>query len=117
MDTTVPVPSEEERQRSYALLKQQVAERTRALSTLLSVQQAITSRLETQEVLQMIADGARLLTGSLFAGVYLLDGENMHLAVMSVAIDQPEIQARPANISTGYSIPIGQSLAKTAVQQ
>ena len=50
MDTT---PEEE----SCRSTEQRLAERTRELAMLLSVQQAITSRLDRQEVLQMIAFG------------------------------------------------------------
>jgi signal transduction histidine kinase len=96
---------------SYAVMEQRLVEQNRELATLLSVQQAITSRLERQEVLQMIADGARQLTESQFAGVYLLDGELMRLAVMSFNCEN-----QPVDIGTGYSIPLNQSMARLAIQ-
>ena len=105
MDTS----AEQEQPRST---EQRLAERTRELATLLSVQQAISSRLERQEVLQMIADGARQLVSSLHAGVYLLEGDMLRLAVLS--LDPSVVQQ--TNISAGYSIPLNQSVGRIAIE-
>lgn len=116
MAPTEKAPSEEELHRLYELMEQRVADRTLELSTLLTVQQAISSRLEMQDVLQMIADGARQLTGGQFAGVYLLEGEKMRLAVMSVNINPGALEGPPPDIGPGYTMPFHQSLAQTAVE-
>jgi signal transduction histidine kinase len=51
--------------------------------TLFSVQQAITSRLEMDEVLQMISDEARRLTNTDISAVYLLKGDELEIAYVS----------------------------------
>jgi signal transduction histidine kinase/PAS domain-containing protein len=68
---------------AYALVEQRVTERTRELSTLLNVQQAISSRLNVQSVLQLIADEARHLTNTALSGVYLMEENELCLAVIS----------------------------------
>ena len=103
------VTPEEELRRS---IEQLLAERTRELATLLSVQQAITSRLDRQEVLQMIADGACQLIDCDGALVYLVDGEMLRLAVLSPKPDP----AQPLGVDIGYTMPIKQSLAGLALQ-
>ncbi len=105
MDAT----SEAELRRSTELL---LAERTRELATLLSVQQAITSRLDRQEVLQMIADGACQLIDCDGALVYLVDGEMLRLAVLSPRPDP----AQPLGVGIGYTMPIKKSLAGLALK-
>jgi signal transduction histidine kinase len=104
--------TEEELRGAYALMEQRLADQARELATLLSVQQAITSRLDRQEVLQMIADGARQLISSLHAGVYLLDGDMLRLAVLSL---DPTV-VRQTTISAGYSIPLSQSVGRIAIE-
>jgi hypothetical protein len=47
------------------------------------VQQAITSRLDPDTVLQMIADEARRLTNTAMSAVYLLEGEDLVISVIS----------------------------------
>ena len=105
MDTS----AEQEQPRST---EQRLAERTRELATLLSVQQAISSRLERQEVLQMIADGARQLIDCIATVVYLVDGDLMRLAVMSL---DPQADKK-VDIPIGYAIPLSQSLARFAIE-
>lgn len=87
-------------------------DQARELAMLLSVQQAITSRLDRKDVLQMIADGARQLTHSLYTGVYLLDGDLMRLAVFSA--DPGMGQASP--LPLGYAIPVKQAIAREAFE-
>ncbi len=72
-----------ERVMSRQLLEQRVAERTDELQTLLSVQQAITSRLEAEAVLQMVVDEGRRLTSAQRAIVWMLDGDMLEIAVIS----------------------------------
>ncbi len=98
--------------RSPSRIEQQLEAQNRELATLLSVQQAITSHLDRQEVLQMIADGARQLTGSAGTAVYLLEDDLLHLAVLS---DDPDSMNQP-NLSVGYTIPLKQSLGQVAFE-
>ncbi len=93
-------------------LEQRLEAQNRALATLLSVQQAITSRLERQEVLQMIADGARQLTGSNGTAVYLLEGDMLRLAVLSDCLEAVSHNG----LYIGYRLPLEQSLGRVAFE-
>jgi signal transduction histidine kinase len=97
---------------THTAIEQRLEAQNRALATLLSVQQAITSRLDRQNVLQMIADGARQLTHSNGTGVYLLEGELLRLAVLS---DEPESDHN-SGLHVGYTIPLDQSLGRIAFE-
>jgi signal transduction histidine kinase len=97
-----PQPSVEER----------LEAQNRELATLLSVQQAITSRLDRQEVLQMIANGARQLTHNNGTAVYLLEGDILRLAVLS---DDPDTGFQ-SGLFVGYTIPLNQSLGRVAFE-
>ena len=99
-------------QPSYALIEQRLETQNRELATLLSVQQAITSRLDRQAVLRMIADGARQLTHSHGTAVYLLEGEVLRLAMLS---DDPDVGSRH-NLYIGYTMPLKQSLGRVAFE-
>lgn len=72
-----------ERVMSRQHLEQRVAERTDELQTLLSVQQAITSRLDAEAVLQMVVNEGRRLTSAQRAVVWMLDGDMLELAVIA----------------------------------
>lgn len=72
-----------ERVMSRQHLEQRVEERTDELQTLLSVQQAITSRLDAEAVLQMVVDEGRRLTSAQRAVVWMLDGDMLEIAVIS----------------------------------
>ena len=104
--------SEDPLQRSHALIEQRLEAQNRELATLLSVQQAITSRLDRQNVLQMIADGARQLTNSNGTAVYLLEGDLLRLAVLS---NHPDPSYQP-DLAVGYTIPLKQSLGQAAFE-
>ena len=100
---------------AYQQLEQRVTERTLALSqradevqTLFNVQQAINSRLDPDIVLQMIADEARRLTHTAMAAVYLRQGEELVITVVSGQVD-------PALI--GYRLPLDGSAAGQALRQ
>lgn len=93
-------------------IEQRLEAQNRELATLLSVQQAITSRLDRQNVLQMIADGARQLTRSNGTSVYLLEGDMLRLAVLS---DDPDSVHKP-DLFVGYTIPLKQSLGRVAFE-
>ena len=72
-----------ERVMSRQHLEQRVEERTDELQTLLSVQQAITSRLDAEAVLQMVVDEGRRLTSAQRAVVWMLDGDMLEIAVIA----------------------------------
>ncbi len=93
-----------ENARLYSATKQHADE----LETLFAVQQAITSRLEPDAVLQLIADEARRLTDSRLSLVYLPDGENLRVAVLS--------GDHESDIFVGYQMPIAQSVAGLSLQ-
>jgi signal transduction histidine kinase len=97
---------------SHELTEQRLEAQNRALATLLSVQQAITSRLDRQSVLQMIADGARQLIHSHGTAVYLVEGDVLRLAVLS---DYPDTDPQQS-LYVGYTIPLKQSLGQVAFE-
>jgi signal transduction histidine kinase/putative methionine-R-sulfoxide reductase with GAF domain len=68
-----------ENARLYAVARQRADE----AQTLFAVQQAITSRLKGADVLKMIANEARRLTDTLQGAVYLLDGDEFVISVIS----------------------------------
>lgn len=65
---------------AYQTLEQRVEERTDELRTLLSVQQAITSRLDPEMVLQIVVDEVCRLTNAQQATVLMLDGDQLEVA-------------------------------------
>ncbi len=105
--------SKEELTGSHASIEQRLEEQNRELATLFSVQQAITSHLDRQEVLQMIADGAQQLTHSNGTAVYLLEGDALRLAVLS---SHDPASANQPDLYVGYTIPLKQSLGQIALE-
>lgn len=109
-DITEQVLAERERERaldelrrSHDEIERHVANRTRELTTLVTVQQALTSSLKAEEVLQIIADEARLLTDARIATVFLPEGDELVLKV--VASDAP------TGLMLGYRLPMDASVA------
>ena len=78
------------------------------METLLTVQQAITSRLDPDAVLQLIADGARRLTNTQLSLVFLLEGDYLRIAVLS--------GRHSPNIFVGYHVPAAQSVAGISIR-
>jgi len=78
------------------------------LETLLAVQQAITSRLEPQSVLQLVADAAHRLTNTRLGIVYLLDGDQLRVAVLS--------GNHNGDLFVGYRMPTADSIAGLAIR-
>jgi signal transduction histidine kinase len=105
-------PSVESPDRPSNDIERRLEAQNHELATLLSVQQAITSRLDRQAVLQMIADGARQLTNSHGTAVYLVEGSLLRLAVLS---DFPADGNTPG-LYVGYTLPIEQSLGRVAFE-
>jgi PAS domain S-box-containing protein len=78
------------------------------LETLLAVQQAITSRLETHSVLQLVADAAHRLTATRLGIVYLIDRDDLRVAVFS--------GSHNGELFVGYRMPVADSVAGLAIQ-
>lgn len=78
------------------------------LETVLAVQQAITSLLDSDAVLQLIADEARRLTAARLSLVYLLEGDNLRVAAISGDYG--------LEIGVGYQTPVAQSMAGLSIQ-
>lgn len=82
--------------------------------TLLAVQQVLTSRLDPDAVLQLIAEEACRLTGASFGTVFLRDGDALRVAVLSPSTtdngtEQPlsALTSEPEHaIYVGYRMPI-----------
>lgn len=95
-----------ELQRSHEAVEQRVDERTRELKTLMTVQQALTSSLNHNEVLHVIAEEARRLTHTQVGGVFLPQGDKLLLAALS--------SEHPIDVEVGYSISLTDSITGTA---
>ncbi|MCB0166992.1 MAG: PAS domain S-box protein [Anaerolineae bacterium] len=93
-----------ERRRAEATLQKAYAEQEQ----ILAVQQAVTSRLDLEAVLQMIAAAARRLTGARLSLLYLLEAGHLRLAVVS--------GAENVDIPADYSVPLTGSAAGQALQ-
>ena len=76
------------------------------LKTMFSVQQAITSRLELDTVLQLIADEAKRLTHSSRTAVFMVDGNDLVLSVFS---------GQDTARFVGYRLPIDKTFAGKAL--
>ena len=81
--------------------------RAEELQTLLDVQQAISSWLDSQKVLQMIADQACRLTGAEMGAVYLLKDTYLEVSVVSGSAE---------NALLGIQIPLDCSLAGDSIR-
>jgi GAF domain-containing protein len=77
-----------------ARLYAEVRQRADEVQTLFAVQQAITSRLEADSVLQIIANEARRLTNTTLSVVSLLHGQELEAAVLSGEVHTPMLGLR-----------------------
>lgn len=85
-----------------AQLYVETSRRVDEVETLLAVQQAITSRLDLDSIMKLIADEARRLTSSKTSISFLLEGDELVISVVSgEAID---------NAFVGYRMPVENSL-------
>lgn len=66
-----------------AKLYNETVKKADEIRTMFNIQQAITSRLELDVVLKLIADEARRLTNAHYTAVFLVDGESLVLSVFS----------------------------------
>lgn len=96
----------DELQLSHEEVEQRVDERTRELKTLMTVQQALTSSLNHNEVLHVIAREARRLTHTQVGGVFLPQGDKLLLTALS--------SEHPIDVEVGYSISLTDSITGTA---
>jgi PAS domain S-box-containing protein len=90
-----------------ARLYQETERRAEESETLFTVQQAITSKLEMDDTLQMISDEARRLTGADISAVYLLEGGALVIAYVSGEV--------PDKIR-GYRLDLNDSIAGRVIQ-
>ncbi|NLD50326.1 MAG: GAF domain-containing sensor histidine kinase [Clostridiaceae bacterium] len=64
-------------------LYKETVKRADEMKTMLSIQQAITSRLNLEDVLKLIADEARRLTKAISTMVFLVDGDELVISAFS----------------------------------
>lgn len=81
--------------------------RAKESEALFSVQQAITSRLDMDEILQMIADEGRRLTNTDISAVYLLEGDELEISYVSGDV--------PDSIR-GYRLDVDDSIAGKVIK-
>ena len=98
---------EQERQVELRDLYDKANRRADEMQTLYTVQQAITSRLDPDTVLQLIADEARRLTNTTMSTVFLVDNEELEISVLSGDVDRKLL---------GYRVPVGKSVSGYALQ-
>jgi signal transduction histidine kinase len=97
-----------ERTLAHLKLEARVRARTRELTTLFEVQQAITRRLDPDDVMQLVADEARQLTASQRAIVFLLEDDEFRIAADSAEGSGETL--------VGHRMPAAGSLTETAIQ-
>ncbi len=103
----------DELRQSHERIEQRVANRTHELMTLINVQQALASRLDTQEILQLIADESRRLTSTDISALFMPDQDGLSLAVLSTeyAVDiEPGYRMSLTDSVTGRAFATGQVL-------
>lgn len=91
---------------SHQSIEQGIQERTRKLETVIRVQQTLTSSLNIQDVLQVIAREARRLTRADVGAVFLPENDNLVLAALS--------SKTPLDIDIGYRISLADSITGTS---
>lgn len=81
---------------------------TDELETLLTIQQAITSRLDLSDVLQLIAEAAQRLTSAQLGLLYVLEEDELRIAAVSGQV--------ASNKLIGYRLPVSHSVAGASIQ-
>lgn len=107
-DVTDHVLALREVQQTHERTEQHVAERTRELMTLINVQQALTSRSNANEVLQIVADESRILTNTDVSAVFMPDEQGLALAVLS--------SKTPLGVEVGHRMSLTDSVSGQAFQ-
>ncbi len=106
MDKVIPLPDRPYCQ--YTQFPCSTRQYADELETLLSIQQAITSRLNLNDVLKMIAEETHRLTSARLSLLYVLDGEDLQVAAIA-GHDCPDDLI-------GYRIPVAQSVAGRSIE-
>lgn len=88
-------------------LERRVQERTRQLTTLLEVQRALSSRLDPEAVMQMIAEEARQLLGGCFGALFVREDEMLRVAALAGTYGP--------DMKVGYGMPLRQSATGLAL--
>lgn len=78
------------------------------METLLAIQGAIISRLDSERVIRLVADAAWQFTGTYLSLIYLVDGNTLRIATIS---GQPNCEHL-----IGRTIPLGQSVAGICIR-
>lgn len=78
------------------------------LETILTIQQAITSRLDLSDVLRLIAEEAQRLTSAQLSLLYVLEGEELRVAAVSGQVQRKAL--------VGYHIPVAYSAAGLTIK-
>ena len=91
-----------------AQLYSQVKQHSGQLESMFLVHQAITSRLDSEAILQLIADSARRLTNTRLSVVYLVDGAELRVAAFS--------SENNTSLCVGDRIPFAQSAIGQVIQ-
>lgn len=94
-----------ELQHAYEEVEDRVEDRTRELRTLMTMQQALTSSLNINDVLHLIAREARRLTNTEIAGLFLPENDLLVLAALS--------SEHPIGIDPGYRMSLTNSITGT----
>jgi signal transduction histidine kinase len=96
----------DELRQAHGRTEQHVADRTRELMTLINVQQALASRLNAQDVLQLIADESLRLTHTDISALFMPDEDGLALSVLSATY--------PVDIQPGYRMSLTESVTGRA---
>jgi PAS domain S-box-containing protein len=88
-------------------LEQRVIERTSQLTTLLEVQHALSSRLDPEDVMRMIAEVARQLIGASFGALFVREDDMLCVTALAGEYG-PEMQV-------GYRMPLHESATGLAL--
>lgn len=91
-----------------AQLYSRVKQHSSQLESMFLVHQAITSRLDSEAILQLIADSARRLTDTRLSVVYLIDGTELQIAALSGQVN--------SSLYVGNRLPFAQSAVGAAIQ-
>lgn len=78
------------------------------METLLAIQSAIISRLDSERVLQLVADAAWQFTGTHLSLVYLVNGDSLRIATISGQPNHDQL--------IGYAIPLARSVAGSCIR-
>lgn len=99
--------AEEQLRESQLQLEQRVRERTRQLHTVLEVQRALSSHLNPDAVMQMIAEEARQLIGAGFGALFVREDETLRVTALAGTYGPSMV--------VGYGMPLRESATGVAL--